>query len=436
MQLLKLGLLAILPLTSAISILDHGAIPSSSDLTSALANSQAIVDAFTAANSSATDRVVEVPAGAAFFLMTSTISDVHDVTFQIDGALYLHNTLEDWPDEANLYGFHIVDVTGFTLTGSGSMDGQGYNWWVATAKGRSHAHRPNLFEYLRAEDCLIENITVRNSPRFNFHMKDMLNLEIRYVDIETDVTAQRAILEDHKLWDLDLSIPMFPFNTDGFDPAGENIWIHDCSIENYDDAVAVKPSGSKDLRQCTKNVLVENMKIKYGVGMSVGSVSPKHSECVDDVTFRNIDFKDPFKAIYIKTNPLDDDCETDDCVATISNVLYEDITIDSPVWFAVYIGPQQMKEPDGAGDGCMTYPFGDCPTEPAVTISNITLKHIAISGGVTPGIVRCDKANPCHGFEFKDVKYSSWATRAEGWTCEHVHGTEKGTQPEGCIKVE
>ena len=67
---------------------------------------------------------------------------------------------------------------------------------------------------------------------------------------------------------------MFPFNTDGIDPAGTNIWIHDCEIENYDDAVAVKPSSSKYIIPCTTNVLVENIKVKYGVGMSIGRYVP------------------------------------------------------------------------------------------------------------------------------------------------------------------
>jgi polygalacturonase len=159
---------------------------------------------------------------------------------------------------------------------------------VATAKNeRAHNFRPNIFEMLRLEDTLIENITTVDSPRFNFHMEDMLNLEIRHVDIVTDVTKQTAIAQEHHetslekfgraLWDFDLNIPMFPFNTDGFDPAGKNIWIHDCTIENYDDAVAVKPSSSKDgvLRTCSEDVLVENIKVKYGVGMSIGYVRAK-----------------------------------------------------------------------------------------------------------------------------------------------------------------
>jgi len=73
------------------------------------------------------------------------------------------------------------------------------------------------------------------------------------------------------------------------------------------------------------------------------------------MTFRNINFKYPLKAIYIKTNPGTGTGE-------IRNVLYENITMDTPIWWGIYIGPQQQKEPDGFGPGCMLYPLGDCET--------------------------------------------------------------------------
>ena len=75
-------------------------------------------------------------------------------------------------------------------------------------------------------------------------------------------------------------------------------------------------------------------------------MTPNNDNCVNNVTFSNIDFKDPFKAIYIKTNPMDEDKPG---TASITNIVYENINIESPIWWAVYIGPQQMKEPDGAG---------------------------------------------------------------------------------------
>jgi hypothetical protein len=102
---------------------------------------------------------------------------------------------------------------------------------------------------------------------------------------------------------------MFPLNTDGIDVGGRDVHIHDCDIENFDDAVAVKPSrGGPDaspdnpvLAACTENVLVEDVKVTNGVGMSVGSVPPHRDvNCVRNVTFRRIDFTRPFKARLVQ----------------------------------------------------------------------------------------------------------------------------------------
>ncbi len=53
-----------------------------------------------------------------------------------------------------------------------------------------------------------------------------------------------------------------------------------------------------------------------------------------------------------------------------------------PIWWAIYLGPQQQKQPDGGGGpGCMIYPFdpkGKCATQPLVAITNITLRNINV----------------------------------------------------------
>ena len=67
--------------------------------------------------------------------------------------------------------------------------------------------------------------------------------------------------------------------------------------------------------------------------MTIGSVPPndKHA-CVKDVIFRNIEFEMPFKAIYVKSNPGHGSGE-------ITNILYENIKMRDPLWWAIYIGP-------------------------------------------------------------------------------------------------
>lgn len=68
--------------------------------------------------------------------------------------------------------------------------------------------------------------------------------------------------------------------------------------------------------------------------MSLGSISPTSAHsCIKDIQFKNITFDMPLKAIYIKTNPGYGTGE-------ITNILYENIQINNPLWWAVYIGPQ------------------------------------------------------------------------------------------------
>ena len=81
-------------------------------------------------------------------------------------------------------------------------------------------------------------------------------------------------------------------NTDGIDPSGKNIIIRNLTITSYDDAVAVKPAHQNyKLAECAENILVENVLVYFGVGMTIGTVPP-HTQhnCIRNVTFRNITF--------------------------------------------------------------------------------------------------------------------------------------------------
>ena len=133
------------------------------------------------------------------------------------------------------------------------------------------------------------------------------------------------------------SWPIFPLNTDRIDPSGSNIIIENVNITNFDDAVAVKPAnkGHKVSKNgCAENILVKNANVMFGVGMTIGSVPPNGNHaCIRNVTFKDINFEYPLKAIYVKTNPGDGGS------GEIVNILYENIKIHFPVWYNIYIGP-------------------------------------------------------------------------------------------------
>jgi polygalacturonase len=99
--------------------------------------------------------------------------------------------------------------------------------------------------------------------------------------------------------------PSFPLNTDGIDPSGKNILIERVKITNFDDAIAVKPMDSRGkIAKCTENVVARDIEVVYGVGMTIGTVPARsYYTCVKNVTFQNVTFHRPLKAIYIKQNP-------------------------------------------------------------------------------------------------------------------------------------
>mmetsp|Transcript_17902 Transcript_17902/g.34219 ORF Transcript_17902/g.34219 Transcript_17902/m.34219 type:complete len:525 (-) Transcript_17902:197-1771(-) len=416
---------------AAFSIDDFGAIPKNASLQAARINAVAISLALGSANlDSAGDRTVLVPQGNTYFFMPVRAADLRNVTLRVEGDLIASDLIAHWPTlpgrGAPLYADILTfsGCEGVAVRGEGKIHGQGFRWWLRTLLKQDQDQRPHIMYWFQSRDILIENIRFFNSPMYHIKLSDVEGVEIRGISIDVDTTRQTEMLSERGLWNAADKIPIFPLNTDGIDPDGRNIWIHNITVTNFDDVVAVKPSlmtGGK-YANCTENVLVEDVRVKYGVGMTVGAVPPRaEGNCVRNVTFRNVEFFRPFKAIYIKTNPGNLG------FGMIENVVYENIFIREPIWWAVYIGPQQQHQPDGSGPGCMLFPVDKkCATQPRIRISNVQLRNITSVGNLLPpGIVRCNKKNPCTRFVFKDVHLSGAPydpLDRGGWYCEHVYG--------------
>mmetsp|Transcript_27631 Transcript_27631/g.5073 ORF Transcript_27631/g.5073 Transcript_27631/m.5073 type:complete len:189 (+) Transcript_27631:859-1425(+) len=167
--------------------------------------------------------------------------------------------------------------------------------------------------------------------------------------------------------------------------------------------------------------------------MTIGSVPPnEHFNCVRNVTFSDITFHHPIKGIYLKTNPGTKGS------GIISDITYENIWMHNPIWWAIYIGPQQQEQPDGAGPGCMLYPLTACETQPRVPFKNIKLRNVHSTGGILPsGIIRCNETNPCHGFEFTNVTTSSLMDKlGYGYITENIYGIAENSSPNPDFKAE
>lgn len=172
------------------------------------------------------------------------------------------------------------------MSAAGILDGDGFDWWWYVLL-TTLDNRPNLIGFQSVANFAIENLRLYNSPQFHFYLTDVLNGDIGNIEIYVNVEVQQAMLRSQgmlttgKRWSahtpaeharlravrervsahvdpeaaatglaaladweaLDLlpaDIPVFPLNTDGIDVAGRNIYIHDCNITNFDDAVCAK----------------------------------------------------------------------------------------------------------------------------------------------------------------------------------------------------
>lgn len=321
-------------------------------------------------------------------------------------------------------------------------------WWVREILQKNKAHRPKLIEIRTSRNIEWSGIYVTNSPSFNIVPDDVENVYMHDFEIYTNLWG---ILDIFKLFGsqldselvnvggINIELPIFPLNTDAIDFTGRNGTFRNIKITNFDDVVVPKPArkGNK-YGDCTTDVLVEDCEVYFSTGMAIGSVPPhRNHNCINGVIYRNITFHYPFKAIYVKTNPVHESNHGNES-GEIANIVYENIKINYPIWWGVYIGPQQQHQPGGAGPGCMFYPINkNCETDPLVPIDNITLTNVTSHGSILPaGIIRCNSTRPCTGFKFNNVQLKSplWDVAKLGFITEYAEGTSVNSFPDPNLK--
>jgi hypothetical protein len=395
-------------------------------------------------------------------------SNLLNITIEIQGEIRAVTTCFDgcWPQSKSgnfLHFFFFENCQHLKVYGQGRIDGSGKGWWARyTIGAHTKNKRPKLFVFQNVTDLLVANLTFVNSPSFNLLLSPVARAEVDHVTVITDRNIVRRLKstmsERRRLatssasslhHDRKLFSPLQPedLNTDGIDPSGKDIWIHDCNILNDDDSIAVKPLSNADIGggsnyehlTCSENMLIENSELT-GFGASIGSVPP-HSDhnCVKNITFRNISMPGTGKGIYVKSNPTCGNGET----AEITEILYEDVTIDKPLWWPIWIGPQQQQEPGSAlGRKCaLQYPFFDsqCPTQGCVTFTNITLRRVTVTDPLfSPGVVLGNSTNKMNNVVFEDVIVNNPGVLPynKKYLCKYCNGVAMGrtTPVPSCFK--
>jgi polygalacturonase len=252
---------------------------------------------------------VVVPPGR---YLTGAISLRSHITFEIGpGAVILGSEdPADYPLRDNVYEsgrkalsslIYAEGVEDVTLTGRGTIDGQGAVWWkrqwfaspkknmpqaktpedFAEAKKIANG-RPKLIEIVRGKDIVIEQLHLVNSPSWTVHPLLCEFVRVDGITIENPVPSP---------------------NTDGINPEScRNVQIMNCRIDVGDDCVTLKSGTDEPGRKMGKpdeNITITNcVMLKGHGGVSIGS---EMSGGVRNVVVSNCVFQGTQAGIRIKS---------------------------------------------------------------------------------------------------------------------------------------
>lgn len=139
--------------------------------------------------------------------------------------------------------------TGVAITGFGTIDGGGAEWWDLFRNRREElAHaRPTLIGLHGCTRVTVRDVALRNSPSWTVHP---------------------ALCEGVTITNVTIVNPADSPNTDGIDPEScRNVRISDCLIDVGDDCIAVKAGTERaDARVTCENVTISNCVMVHGHG--------------------------------------------------------------------------------------------------------------------------------------------------------------------------
>ena len=384
--------------------IDTGAIPDDDSLATAWKNGGLMN---TTLGSLVSGDILFIP-NKTFHLMGGIqAQNLTSIVIQIDGTLIYSNDLDEWPrdDQGQVLEcmhFENVENITFTSSGKGLIDGNGEKWWGIPGVGYvlHQENRPRLLNIGNSKQLLVENLVFKNSPYWTFWAHEIDGLEVRF----TDIIAQRTSKDEHDLVDLSA------FNTDGFDVTGKNVWIHDCSVWNQDDCFCVKDG--------SENMLFERVNAS-GLGLTIGSIS---GSVVRNITFRDVYMHNTYKGIYMKFR-------AGDTPGLITDILYENVYIESPEQWPIWIGPAQQAD---NSDPCYanpcslcwpTFAFAECNSPAAGSYENITLRNITINNPDKIGVIMANGTNPMTNVTFDGVRFVNLTKKPSEYdyfACENV----------------
>ncbi len=254
---------------------------------------------------------VIVPTGKYLTAPIFLRSDVH-LEVMAGATLLASTNIDDYPPidgrwegiERKVYASLITghDLENVSITGRGTLDGQGEVWWKAHRETRDARRRagirgrepdnppdaplkwprPRTINLYRCRNVLISGITIVDSPAWTIHPVYCENVSIEHVSIIQPYSSP---------------------NTDGINPDScKNVRISNCYLDCGDDCITLKSGYNEDGRRVgipCENIVITNCTFAHGHGGVV--IGSETSGDVRNVTISNCVFDGTQRGIRIKS---------------------------------------------------------------------------------------------------------------------------------------
>jgi polygalacturonase len=249
------------------------------------------------------------------------------------------------------------------ITGAGTIEGQGQDWWDAFAADSS-IDRPQEVNLGHVTRVQISGIRLQNSPEEHIWVKSDSNVTITGITISTLAVSGKSP----------------PKNTDGVDVTATGMFFCNNNIADGDDNIAM--SGT--------NLYIGYSTFGVGHGCSIGSITKNG---VSSVTVDHLTMNGTTSGIRMKSGR--------DRGGTVQNLTYSNVTmtnVQNPVYITSYY-PDLPADPttDTAMAVTATTPYWQ----------NITIRNLTATGSTNGGIIWGLPEAKVSGLTFDNVKISA-----------------------------
>ena len=177
---------------------------------------------------------------------------------------------------------YAENAKNISVTGFGTMDGNGLKWWHIFRNEREKLSypRPKLISFDNCSNITIKDVTLMNSPSWTVNPIRCQNITIDNLSIYNPANSP---------------------NTDGIDPEScKNVRISNCHIDVGDDCIAIK-AGTEDTSEhiSCENITITNCTMIHGHGGVV--LGSEMSGDIRNVTISNCVFQDTDRGIRLKS---------------------------------------------------------------------------------------------------------------------------------------